>query len=101
MYAARSHPPDYVVRDGVTYRFVTDELGSPRLIVNSATSEVVQELEYAELGVVTSDSDPGFQPFGYAGGLYDRDTRLTHFGAREYSAETGRWTAKDPIRFWR
>ena len=45
------------------------------------------------------DFDPGFQPFGFAGGLYDRDTGLTHFGARDYDPFTGRWTAKDPIDF--
>jgi RHS repeat-associated protein len=42
---------------------------------------------------------PGLQPFGYAGGLYDRDTGLVRFGARDYDPETGRWTAKDPIGF--
>ncbi|WP_367025887.1 RHS repeat-associated core domain-containing protein [Methylococcus sp. ANG] len=48
---------------------------------------------------VTYDSNPGFQPFGHAGGLYDRDTGLVRFGARDYDPETGRWTAKDPILF--
>ena len=38
-------------------------------------------------------------PFGFAGGLYDEDTRLTRFGYRDYDAETGKWTAKDPIGF--
>ena len=38
-------------------------------------------------------------PFGFAGGLYDPDTKLTHFGYREYDAFTGKWTAKDPIGF--
>ena len=38
-------------------------------------------------------------PFGFAGGLYDPDTKLTHFGYREYDAYTGKWTAKDPILF--
>ena len=37
--------------------------------------------------------------FGFAGGLYDQDTKLTRFGYRDYDAETGKWTAKDPIRF--
>ncbi len=31
--------------------------------------------------------------------MYDRDTKLTHFGFREYDPFTGRWTAKDPILF--
>ena len=45
------------------------------------------------------DTNPGFQPFGFAGGLYDRDTGLVRFGARDYDPKTGRWTAKDPILF--
>lgn len=45
------------------------------------------------------DTSPGFQPFGFAGGLYDADTNLVHFGARDYLASVGRWTAKDPILF--
>ena len=42
-----------------------------------------------------NDTNPGFQPFGFAGGLYDPDTGLVRFGARDYDAETGRWTSKE------
>ncbi len=60
---------------------------------------VVQQIDYDEFGVVTQDTNPGFQPFGFAGGLYEQATGLTRFGSRDYDAVTGRWTSKNPIRF--
>ena len=81
------------------YQIITDHLGSPRLVVNVATGIVVQRMDYDEFGNVTYDSNPGFQPFGFAGGLYDTETKLVRFGARDYDAETGRWIRKDPITF--
>jgi len=38
-------------------------------------------------------------PFGFAGGLYDKETKLVHFGYRDYDPYTGKWIAKDPIGF--
>jgi RHS repeat-associated protein len=99
VYGTRSHVPEYMERDGERYRLVTDHLGSVRLVVNVTTGLVAQRLEYGPWGEVEADTNPGFQPFGYAGGLYDRHTGLVRFGARDYDPSTGRWTAKDPIRF--
>ena len=48
---------------------------------------------------MTLDTAPGFQPFGFAGGLTDPDTGLIRFGVRDYDPETGRWAAKDPLGF--
>ena len=98
VYADKSNVPAYLIKGGITYRIISDHLGSPRLVVNAHTGDIVQRMDYDEWGKVTLDTNAGFQPFGFAGGLYDRDTKLVRFGARDYDAETGRWTAKDPIR---
>jgi RHS repeat-associated protein len=97
VYGSRFNVPDYLVKNGTSYQIISDYLGSPRLVVNTATGEVVQRMKYDEFGNVIADTNPGFQPFGFAGGLYDQDTRLSRFGARDYDAETGRFTGKDPI----
>jgi RHS repeat-associated protein len=89
----------YLIKGGVTYRIISDHLGSPRLVINTTDGTIAQRLDYDEFGNVTLDTNPGFQPFGFAGGLYDRDTKLVRFGARDYDLKTGRWTAKDPSRF--
>jgi RHS repeat-associated protein len=99
VYGSQANAPDYMIKGGETYRLISDHLGSVRLVVNVATGVVAQRLDYDEFGVVTMDTNPGFQPFGFAGGLYDQQTGLTRFGARDYDAETGRWTAKDPFLF--
>jgi RHS repeat-associated protein len=91
--------PEYLLKGGVTYRIISDHLGSPRLVVNTTDGTIAQRMDYDEFGNVLLDTNPGFQPFGFAGGIYDQHTKLTRFGARDYDAETGRWTAKDPIRF--
>jgi RHS repeat-associated protein len=88
-----------MVTDSATYRIFSDHLGSPRLIVNITTGVVAQRIDYDEFGRVLLDTNPGFQPFGFAGGIYDPDTGLVHFGARDYDPATGRWTAKDPLLF--
>jgi RHS repeat-associated protein len=99
VYGTRSNTPDYMVQGGVTYRIFSDQLGSPRLVVNSSTGQVAERIDYDEFGNVVNDTNPGFQPFGFAGGLYDQDTKLVRFGARDYDPTIGRWTAKDPTWF--
>ena len=105
VYASKPHSPDYMIKysGGLpvgTYRIVSDHLGSPRLVVDVSDGTVVQRIDYDEFGnatLVTGTWD--VQPFGFAGGLWDSDTGLVRFGARDYSPEVGRWVSKDPIGF--
>jgi len=99
VYADKPNVPAYMIKGGDTYRIISDHLGSPRLVVDVDTGDVAQRLEYDVWGNITEDTNPGFQPFGFAGGIYDQHTQLIRFGVRDYDPETGRWTAKDPIRF--
>ena len=91
--------PAFLVKGTETYRILSDERGSVRLVINIADGTVAQELDYDEFGRVLTDTAPGFQPFGFAGGLYDPDTGLTRFGLRDFDAFTGRWTSRDPLGF--
>jgi RHS repeat-associated protein len=99
VFGTKVNVAEYVVKGSTTYRLITDHLGSPRLVINAATGSIVQRIDYDEWGNVLADTNPGFQPFGFAGGLFDRDTGRVRFGARDYDARLGRWTAKDPISF--
>jgi RHS repeat-associated protein len=97
IYGTKRNIPDYMLKNGVPYRLITDQLGSVRLVVDVTTGAVVQRIDYDAWGTVTQNTNPDFQPFGFAGGHFDRATGLLRYGVRDYDPETGRWTAKDPI----
>jgi RHS repeat-associated protein len=91
--------PVSMTTGGSTYYLTYDQVGSLRLVADAAGT-VVKNIEYDSFGNILSDSNPGFSvPFGFAGGLHDRDTGLVRFGFRDYDPDVGRWTAKDPILF--
>jgi RHS repeat-associated protein len=98
VYGSLGHSPDYLQRGRATYAYIHNHLGSVKYVVDVSSGAVAQRLDYDEWGQVVADSSPGFQPFGFAGGVYDVDTALTHFGYRDYDARFGVWTSKDPIR---
>jgi RHS repeat-associated protein len=99
VFASKPNVPDYYTTSAGTVRILSDHLGSPRVIVNTGNGNIVEQIDYDVFGAVTGDTSPGTVPFGFAGGLYDRDTGLVRFGERDYDASVGRWTSKDPIRF--
>ena len=87
VYGTRVNVPEFMVKGANTYRLITDPVGSVRLVVDTATGAIAQRIDYDEWGNVTQDTNPGFQPFGFAGGLQDPDTGLLRFGARDYDPE--------------
>jgi len=99
VYVTGKNVPDYVVQSGGTFRILSDQIGSPRLVLEATTGALVQRLRHDEFGNVLEDTSPAFIPFGFGGGLYDVDTGLVRFGARDYDPVVGRWISKDPIRF--
>ena len=99
VFGSKRNVPDYFTSSAGTFRILSDHLGSPRLIVNTSTGAVAERIDYDEFGNLTQDTSPGLTPFGFAGGLYDKDSGLVRFGARDYDPSVGRWTSKDPIGF--
>ena len=91
--------PVAVANAGVTYYLVYDQVGSLRVVADSAGS-VIKRIDYDSFGNIIADTNEALNiPFGFAGGLHDRDTGLVRFGYRDYDPDVGRWTAKDPIFF--
>jgi RHS repeat-associated protein len=91
--------PVAMTRGGATYYLSYDQVGSLRAVVDSSGA-VVRRVDHDSFGNIVNDTNPTFGvPFGFAGGLHDRNTGLVRFGFRDYDPDTGRWTAKDPILF--
>jgi RHS repeat-associated protein len=104
VYARRRNVPDFMIRDGKTYRIITDQLGSVRLVQNvNISADKPFQAEYSAFGEVTFTLAPNIPsdwlPFGFAGGIYDDDTKLVRFGRRDFDPKVGRWTSKEPLRF--
>lgn len=99
VFATSINAPDYMEVAGDRLVFIRDHLGSPRLVVRASDGEVIQQMDYTDLGSAIQDTKPGLHPYGFAGGLYEPTTGLVRFGARTYDGMTGRWLSKDPIGF--
>lgn len=106
LYGTQAHVPDLVVQvggagvaDDVVYRVVTDQVGSVRRLVDVESGAVAAAFDYSPFGILEHEDGALASrfPFRFAGGLWDVDTGLVRFGARDYDPRLGRWTAKDPI----
>jgi len=104
-----SHNPRLTVKTSINSALVShrgcqvihdSSLRNKSQITRHLYQNIIKEITYDTFGNILSDTNPSFKvPFGFAGGFYDQDTKLTRFGYRDYDAYTGKWTAKDPIGF--
>ncbi|MDR3177558.1 MAG: hypothetical protein LBT96_01105 [Campylobacteraceae bacterium] len=68
--------------------------------VTDTNGQNVKSMIYSAYGDTIEDTNPNLNiPFGFAGGLYDKDTKLIKFGYRDHDPNIGKWITKDPIRF--
>jgi YD repeat-containing protein len=95
-FYADGRMPVAVERGTALYYLTYDQVGTLRVVADGSGS-VVKRIDYDSFGNILTDTNPTFDiPFGFAGGLHDRDTGLVRFGFRDYDPDIGRWTAKDP-----
>jgi RHS repeat-associated protein len=99
IYGTKPNIPDYVIMNGKKFRIISNQVGTPRYVVDASTGNVVEFENTDEFGYQAVAFGSVYIPFGFAGGLYDNDTGLVRMGAREYDPETGRWLQRDPILF--
>jgi len=62
-----------------------------------ATGAIAEQIDYDEFRCRPGGHHPGFQPFAFAGGLYDSQTRLTRFGARDSTPRPDDGRQKIPV----
>lgn len=89
--------PVGVTNGNSSYLLLCDQVGTP-LVLATADGHIVQPIQYDSFGnLLQARGDAVRLPLGFAGGLFDADTGLTRFVWRDYDADTGRFTALDPM----
>ncbi|MEO8905254.1 MAG: toxin TcdB middle/N-terminal domain-containing protein [Polyangiaceae bacterium] len=79
-----------------------DQLGSTNIVIDKATSELVEASTYQGYGAKESDYRPerwkGYRDdYGFTGKEEDAEFGLVYFGKRFYSPELNRWITADPL----
>jgi RHS repeat-associated protein len=79
-----------------------DHLGSTSVVIDKATSELVERGAFQAYGAKESDYRPdrwkGFrEDYGFTGKEEDVEVGLTYFGKRFLSPYLGRWVSADPL----
>ena len=84
------------------YFTLTDPLGSTSIVIDKATSELVERATYLAFGQAETDYRPerwrSFrEDYRFTGKEDDVGSGLTYFGARYYVSALGQWASADPL----
>jgi RHS repeat-associated protein len=79
-----------------------DHLGSTSVVLDKATSELVERSTFQGYGATESDYRPGRwnafrEDYRFTGKEEDAEVGLTYFGKRYLNAYLGRWISADPL----
>jgi RHS repeat-associated protein len=95
VYGPNGSVVEQVGTTGVASYFLTDQLGSTRMLTNGSGA-VVATYAYGSLGNVTSSSGSASTAIGFAGGYTD-PTGLVYLVNRYYDPATGEFLSVDPL----
>lgn len=72
-----------------TSRVISDLTGSPRLVVDTITGAVQQRLDFDPFGQTIVDTNPGFQPVSFGGGIADPSLQTVAMSNGSYDGASG------------
>jgi len=89
-------PIEQITSGGIVYFYESDQLGSTRLITNTAKASV-DTYTYDSFGNLTAATGTLANPFQYAGQFLDPETGLYYLQARYYDPSSGQFIQRDPV----
>ncbi|MBI1748532.1 MAG: RHS repeat protein, partial [Acidobacteria bacterium] len=98
MFGLITDKPISMERDGATLFYHTDELGSIRVLTNTAGA-VAQSYSYDAFGNIVQQIGSVANPFTYTGREFDSESGLYYYRSRYYDPQIGRFISEDPVGF--
>ena len=90
-------PVARISNSGTAAWYLTDNLGSVRVLTNNAGA-VIDEINYDAYGNILTQTEPSVSDrYLWTGQQFDSVTGLQFNRARYYDPTIGRWTSEDPL----